>query len=113
MLALVFLYQKIEIIKNGYNIDRNEVSLKKLIDENEMLRYNLTKFSSPRHLSQKIEKFAIDLELPKEIKIVRHTPASEYLKLDESKEASFIKIGKTFLSRLFLPKAEAEATIAE
>lgn len=50
MIAVVHVHQRVEIVKQGYAMQKNNKVLSSLIDQNSNLVYNLSKIESPSHL---------------------------------------------------------------
>ena len=50
LVALGYVYQRVEIVKLGYGVQENRRQLSSLVDQNSRLMYNLSKLESPRYL---------------------------------------------------------------
>ncbi len=50
VLAVSYVHQRVEIIKVGYNLQKNRRHLAHLVDRNSDLMYNLSKLESPGNL---------------------------------------------------------------
>ncbi|MFH1877449.1 MAG: hypothetical protein ABH883_01400 [Candidatus Omnitrophota bacterium] len=48
--AVGYVHQRIEIVKSGYNLQKNRKYLSYLVDQNSKLMYNLSKLESPKNL---------------------------------------------------------------
>lgn len=48
--AVVYVHQRVEIVKTGYALEENRKHLSYLVDQNSKLMYNLSKLESPRYL---------------------------------------------------------------
>lgn len=50
IIAVVYVHQRIEIVKMGYTVQKNRSHLDSLVDHNSRLMYNLSKLESPKNL---------------------------------------------------------------
>ncbi len=50
MIAMVHVHQRVEIIKQGYALQKNNKVLSFLVDQNSDLTYDLSRIESPSHL---------------------------------------------------------------
>jgi len=50
LIALGYVYQRVEIVKLGYGVQESRKQLSSLVDQNSRLMYNLSKLESPRYL---------------------------------------------------------------
>ncbi|MGB2630195.1 MAG: hypothetical protein WBD24_02380 [Candidatus Omnitrophota bacterium] len=49
-MAVGYVHQQVEIVKTGYDLQKNRENLSCLVDQNSKLMYNLFKLESPRNL---------------------------------------------------------------
>lgn len=49
-LSVIYVHQRIEIVKSGYALQKSRKYLSYLVDHNTKLMYNLSKLESPRNL---------------------------------------------------------------
>ena len=56
MMSMGYVYQRVEIIKEGYSIEENRRYLGYLSDQNSNLMYKLSRLESPRYLLATLEK---------------------------------------------------------
>jgi len=59
-----FVHQRVEIVKEGYGLQKSRKYLAGLVDQNSKLMYNLSKLESPRYLLTSLNG--------EEIKFVNH-----------------------------------------
>ncbi len=50
MIAMVHVHQRVEIVKQGYALQKNDKVLSSLINQNSDLIYSLSRIESPSHL---------------------------------------------------------------
>jgi len=50
LIAVGYVHQRVEIVKTGYNLQKNRKDLARVVDQNSKLMYNLSKLESPRNL---------------------------------------------------------------
>jgi hypothetical protein len=50
IMAVGYVHQRVEIVKTGYNLQKDRENLSRLVDRNSKLMYNLFKLESPRNL---------------------------------------------------------------
>lgn len=50
VVAVVYVHQRVEIVKAGYDLQKSRRYLACLVDQNSNLMYNLSKLESPRYL---------------------------------------------------------------
>ncbi len=50
MIAVGYVHQRVEIVKTGYDLQKNRRHLASVVDQNSKLMYNLSKLESPRNL---------------------------------------------------------------
>ncbi|MBF0494741.1 MAG: hypothetical protein HQL28_06390 [Candidatus Omnitrophica bacterium] len=55
ILCFAYVYQHVEIVKQGYQLNDNMNSLSILVDQNSRLMYDLSRLESPRNLLSKID----------------------------------------------------------
>ena len=56
MMSMGYVYQRVEIVKEGYSIEENRRQLSYLSDQNSNLMYKLSRLESPRYLLATLEK---------------------------------------------------------
>ena len=49
-MAVGYVHQRVELVKTGYDLQKNRECLSLLVDQNSKLMYNLFKLESPRNL---------------------------------------------------------------
>ncbi|KJJ84557.1 hypothetical protein OMAG_001562 [Candidatus Omnitrophus magneticus] len=54
-IAVAYVHQRVEIVKEGYVLQDNKRRLDTLIDQNTKLLYNLSRLESPRHLLSSLD----------------------------------------------------------
>ena len=77
--ALVYVHQQVELVKLSYAIDCKEKILKTIIDQREILRYNISNLESPSRLEKVLLSRNISVTLPKRAQIVRSAAAAPYV----------------------------------
>lgn len=78
LLALVYVHQRVELVKMSYSIQYNEKRLAKLLDRNERLGYNIDNLEDPSRLETILRGQKIDIALPKRGQIMKAAlPAEE------------------------------------
>ena len=50
IMAVGYVHQRVELVKTGYNLQKDREYLSRLVDQNSKLMYNLFKLESPRNL---------------------------------------------------------------
>ncbi len=107
LVLLVYVRQRVELLKVGYEVRSKEVAYLDLLDQNRILDYNVNTLSSP----SKLERF-----LKATNKKYRIASRREILQLNrEPQEAPSVRAldssGKRALAGLLSLKAQAEATM--
>ncbi|MGB2599354.1 MAG: hypothetical protein WBB86_08660 [Candidatus Omnitrophota bacterium] len=69
IMAVGYVHQRVEIVKTGYNLQKDREYLSRLVDQNSKLMYNLFKLESPRNLFASMND--------EKIKFARHTARQE------------------------------------
>ena len=69
--ALIYVHQQVELLKLSYAIDCKEKALKTIIDQREILRYNISNLESPSRLEQILLSRNINVSLPKRAQVIR------------------------------------------
>ena len=70
--ALIYVHQQVELVKLSYSIDCKEKVLKTIIDQKEILRYNISNLEAPARLGKVLSSRNINVSLPKRAQIVRY-----------------------------------------
>ena len=60
LISFGYVYQRVEIIKTGYMLQKNRKHLSYLIDQNSKLMYNLSKLESPGYLLASLDGVEIE-----------------------------------------------------
>lgn len=66
------MHQQIELVKLSYAIDCREKALKTIIDQGEILRYNISNLESPARLEKVLTSRNINVSMPKRAQIIRY-----------------------------------------
>lgn len=106
--AIVYVWQNIHQIELSYQILEREKVINNLIDQNCILKYNVTQLKSPLYLENKLMANKMDLRYSKPKVLVAQLEKEGY-SLNLVKNISFISKINKFVSRLFAVKREAEA----
>ena len=69
--ALIYVHQQVELLKLSYAIDCKEKALKTIIDQREILRYNISNLESPSRLEQILLSRNVNVSLPKRAQVMR------------------------------------------
>ena len=77
--ALVYVHQQVELVKLSYSIDCKEKALKTIIDQREILRYNISNLESPSRLEKILSSRNINVSLPKRAQIIRLVKVPPYI----------------------------------
>lgn len=98
LLALLFIHNQIGIYLIGYQIEKKNYLYEGLLDENEILLYDINKLSSIPRISYELGKLKDEFIIPK--RIVR-------LEREEKRENFFTSLSRSFLKQrdLFSSKA--------
>lgn len=101
IIAIGHVYQRVEIVKAGYVLQKSRTSLSQLVDQNSKLMYNLSKLESPRYLLASLNTEEIEFARG------RHTSNYVIAYADTNKDAS----GESFVNKvlnIFKFRAKAE-----
>lgn len=105
-LAVVYVYQQMEILRFAYLGEKRQHKLQALLDNNNILRYNTGVVSSLPYLDKKLLANSREFEIPQEQKVVRVS-----LKVKEN-NAALVRGSKTNLFskifNVFTKQAEAK-----
>lgn len=77
--ALIYVHQQVELVKLSYTIDCKEKALKTIIDQREILRYNISNLESPSRLEKVLSSRNINVSMPKRDQIIRPVGAVPYI----------------------------------
>lgn len=104
-LSLFHVWQKVELIRIGYEVKRNECEARRLLDLNESLVYNVASLSSPSRLAR---------EVPSRNLVVVPSKNFELVRLIETRPVASQVSGRTQERRsifgFFTLRAQAEAS---
>ena len=76
--ALVYVHQQVELVKLSYTIDCKEKILKTMVDQREILRYNISNLESPSRMEKVLSARNINVAYPKRAQIVRLAKVVSY-----------------------------------
>jgi hypothetical protein len=60
VMATGYVHQRVELVKNGYDLQEKREYLSRLVDQNSKLMYNLLKLESPRNLLASMDNEKIE-----------------------------------------------------
>jgi hypothetical protein len=104
MASVLYVHQRVEIIKTGYSLQESRKCLAGLIDRNSKLMYNLSRLESPRYLLTSLSG--------EEIKFANHRRAQTDRYQFASADVHTAGAGERFLGKvldIFTSSAEAES----
>lgn len=102
---LVYVRQRVELMKTGYEIQKNEIVYLELLDQNRILDYNVNVLKSPSSLERFLKATNKDYKSASKDDIVRLSGAQDI----EGADADVWHIGRN-LASVFNLKSQAEAT---
>lgn len=105
VIGLLFVHIQVRIVELGYEIREKEDLLVQLLDRNKILVYNINTLSSPLNLNEQVLVKRKDLSAVNSYRKVRL--ASIRKSVIASRESPIM----SFISNLFTPKAQAEASV--
>jgi hypothetical protein len=104
VLAMCYVYQRVEIIKSGYSLQKSRRYLTHLVDRNSALMYNLSRLESPRSLLASMS------EREEEIRFARNrtpeVPVFDMARIEPERMPPQEGVVGNFFD-LFTPRAEA------
>jgi len=86
LFAFLQVYIQTETIKLGYKTKQNEDNLEELVDNNRVLRYNISTLESPAHLDKHILNNDSDLKIVNPVQI---------LSLNNNRKPKVLALSKT------------------
>lgn len=69
--GLLCVWQEVELIKVGYQIDNTKLEITQLLDRNRALRYNVANLSSPSRLARELVARDLGLAPPDSLELVQ------------------------------------------
>jgi hypothetical protein len=90
LIALGYIYQQVELVKVSYQINRHEQVLVQLIDQNKILRYNVSYLKAAPHLEKRLMARQVKLSMPQTQAVVHLAevrPNPIYITLSKTKDA--------------------------
>ena len=107
-LSLLYTHQQFLLIRANYSIKNYEERLSQLLDQHEILMYNVLTLKSPGNLENKLIAKNIKFEVPARWQVVQ---LIESERVKEEVEPSIFERGRTVFLSFFTLKSEAEAVI--
>ena len=106
LLSLVYVRQRIELLKVGYEVRAKEIARLELLDQNKILDYNVYVLKSPSNLERFLKSTNRNYKIASRDRIIRlRRPEEEAAALRTSAWS-----GRGLLSNVFNLKSQAEAT---
>lgn len=90
IVALGYIHQQVEIVKVSYKINRHEQVLTQLVDQNKILRYNVSYLKAAPHLEKRLMARQVKLSMPKAQSVVQLAevkPNPVYAKFSKTRDA--------------------------
>lgn len=69
-LALLYVHQQVQLLKISYEINSSEKEVARLLDQNKILVYNVTRLKSPVYLDNKFLASKKEYAIPKQWQVV-------------------------------------------
>lgn len=101
LFALSYVHQEVELLKTGYQLRNREKLQAELLDQKDILTYNILALKAPSRLESALSFKGADYRMPERWEVVT-------LKSEGRVVSAPIK-GRGFLAELFSLKREAEA----
>ena len=105
--SLLYVHQQVNLLKLSYSIKTNEQTLEMLVDQNQLLKYNVASLKSPQVLEEVMIAKNIELLHPEQLQLIH----MEYTGL--KKQTPHTQIFAKAFSRLFSLKRTAIAGSAQ
>jgi len=108
LVALSFTHQQILLIESRYAVQERAQRRAELLDQHNILLYNVLTLQSPQALEQRLARN--EIELVKPLRTARMgSPSSISADAREQARASLLDEGRRLIARLLTPEATAEA----
>ena len=102
VVAVVYVHQRVEIVKAGYDLQKSRRYLACLVDQNSNLMYNLSKLESPRYLLATLKADEIEFAKRRSIEYTK----DNYARADSVEQEKGNNLFVRMLD-MFTPSAEA------
>lgn len=111
--AFLHVFLQIEIIKLGYQVKRNEDRFQELVDNNNILKYNIYALESPYSLNKYAQANSPTLRILKPVQVLSLYTASKTKYFQQDKNKSFLFNSPVFLAlkKLFSGRQAEARTI--
>ncbi|MDP3790591.1 MAG: hypothetical protein Q8R38_00920 [Candidatus Omnitrophota bacterium] len=76
--ALVYVHQQIELVKLSYEIDCKDKKVKEMLDQRDILRYNISNLESPSRLENALSLKKVAVSYPKKGQVIILSKAHSY-----------------------------------
>ena len=90
IVALGCIHQQAELVKVSYQINKHEQALVQLVDQNRILRYNVSYLKATPHLEKRLMARQVKLSMPyaqQVVQLVEVKPNSVYATISKTKDA--------------------------
>lgn len=78
IVGLIYVHQQIELVKLGYEIDCKGRKVKEMLDQRDILRYNISNLESPSRLENVLSSKKVAISYPKRGQVIILSKAPLY-----------------------------------